>query len=500
MASKELKKIRLKCRFDNDIRNVYVNEETNFNTMRRKLSNDFCFDVHMKYEDKDGDYITLSSQNDLESLLQSDMETVNVIISEGTFPVLPGSTNRSSTTMSATRPSANHLLPPHSGGNGQSWSADRKNSATAMRTSTSGSIYGGAPNHYHFPSIFDQSETPSFPSRANIRWKKSDILGQGAFGVVFLGLNIDTGELMAVKQMTIDEVSAKELSTLQNEIDLLKKLHHPNIVRYIGTEVNATNLSIFLEYVPGGSLKALIDKFGALDEAVVKTYTRQLLLGLEYLHRNGIAHRDIKGANCLVGNDGVVKLADFGNSKQWRNTAAVVTTHQNSSQGDITGTPCWMAPEVIKEKSGNISWKKADVWSLACTTLEMASGQPPWSQFSNAVTILYHIACQEDSLPLYPESASPEILSFFNTCLRRDASQRPDTTLLLLHPFVANISASLTNHSSIHGVVARPTTVNVAPTNPRSLWSSRRGSTIDDSMTTTPDRGKLFKIDKQLCT
>jgi serine/threonine protein kinase len=95
--------------------------------------------------------------------------------------------------------------------------------------------------------------------------------------------------------------------------------------------------------VPGGSLKALIEKFGALEESVAKSYTRQLLLGLEYLHRNGIAHRDVKGANCLVGNDGVIKLADFGNSKHWRpnggNTAnGIPSANMNATQtGDLKG-------------------------------------------------------------------------------------------------------------------------------------------------------------------
>ena len=85
-----------------------------------------------------------------------------------------------------------------------------------------------------------------------------------------------TGELMAVKQIAIDEVSTKELSSLENEINLLRSFRHPNIVRYIGTEVTPIALSIFLEYVPGGSLKALIDKFGQLEESVAKSYTRQV--------------------------------------------------------------------------------------------------------------------------------------------------------------------------------------------------------------------------------
>jgi serine/threonine protein kinase len=81
---------------------------------------------------------------------------------------------------------------------------------------------------------------------------------------------------MAVKQIAIDEVSTKELSSLENEINLLRSFRHPNIVRYIGTEVTPIALSIFLEYVPGGSLKALIDKFGQLEESVAKSYTRQV--------------------------------------------------------------------------------------------------------------------------------------------------------------------------------------------------------------------------------
>ncbi len=75
----------------------------------------------------------------------------------------------------------------------------------------------------------------------------------------------------------------------------------------------------------------------------------------------------------------------------------------------LIGTPAWMAPEVVRDQGG-ISWRKADIWSLACTTLEMTTGKPPWSQFNNSVTILYHLACQE-TLPEYPYPASTEVCS-----------------------------------------------------------------------------------------
>ena len=137
-------------------------------------------------------------------------------------------------------------------------------------------------NTERLPSI-DLEDRAALTSSGNVRWKKGELLGTGAFGVVYLGLNVDTGELMAVKQIAIEDVSRKEQAMLQNEIDTLKSLQHPNIVRYIGTEANAQTLSIFLEYIPGGSLKTLIDKFGRLEESVAQSYTRQLLLGLEYL-------------------------------------------------------------------------------------------------------------------------------------------------------------------------------------------------------------------------
>jgi hypothetical protein len=290
--------------------------------------------VSLKYEDHDGDLITLSSQNDLNDLfLYENAETINVVVSESiSLPQL------SQKPVSNNRPAPSTVLPQFNSNNSVvNLSRDLKaiapSQSIALPRFTNQSV-----KLDRFPSIGDHSR---FQEAHGIRWKKGEMLGQGAFGVVYLGLNIDTGELMAVKQMATEEVSKKELSSLENEINLLRNLRHPNIVRYIGTELTATSLSIFLEYVPGGSLKALIDKFGALEESVSRSYTRQLLVGLEYLHRNGIAHRDIKGANSLVGNDGVIKLADFGNSKHWRpNSSGSAIPSSNmtaTATGDLKG-------------------------------------------------------------------------------------------------------------------------------------------------------------------
>lgn len=163
-----------------------------------------------------------------------------------------------------------------------------------------------------------------------INWTKGELIGQGAFGSVYLGMNNDNGQLMAVKQVGLgkqtatagqagwrtDPKVAEHIRSLEAEVSLLKDLHHPNIVCYLGTERTHDAFNIFLEYVPGGSIASLVTKFGSFKESVVRVYAKQILMGLDYLHSNGIIHRDIKGANILVDNTGLVKLADFGASKK----------------------------------------------------------------------------------------------------------------------------------------------------------------------------------------
>ena len=156
-----------------------------------------------------------------------------------------------------------------------------------------------------------RAATPPFPA-----WKRGKVLGRGAHGTVYLGRVEHNRKLVAVKSVNTDGMDTSDLDAIQHEIDLMRQLKHTNLVGYLGTEQRRHNLNIFLEYAQGGSLRQLLQEEGALEEGRAARYTYQILLGLEYLHARGIAHRDIKGANVLLGADGQCKLADFGASKK----------------------------------------------------------------------------------------------------------------------------------------------------------------------------------------
>lgn len=171
---------------------------------------------------------------------------------------------------------------------------------------------------------------------------------------------------------------------LMREIDLLASLEHKHIVSYIGTQCTFDSLYLFTEYITGGSLYSILAEFGALDEEVIAVYTRQVLLGLSYLHRRHIIHRDIKGANILITNTGVVKLSDFGCSKAINGLSTPTGAAMDASFRRIKGTIPFMAPEVIRQTGHG---RKSDIWSVGCVVLEMATGCMPWAQFSNKVRL-----------------------------------------------------------------------------------------------------------------
>jgi serine/threonine protein kinase len=181
-----------------------------------------------------------------------------------------------------------------------------------------------------------------------LQWRRGELIGHGAYGQVYVALNLMSGELMAVKQVFTGynnnsdgaDTSAadKTMSFLRTEIELLRSLDHANIVRYRGTDAGLNRFSIFMDYVPGGSIASMLKKFGFFNETLVRVYCKQILQGLDYLHRHRIVHSDIKGANILVDTTGVCKLADFGASRQGERVSDPTSRLGASRQGG-TNTP-----------------------------------------------------------------------------------------------------------------------------------------------------------------
>lgn len=271
---------------------------------------------------------------------------------------------------------------------------------------------------------------PSRSPRAPTNWRLGKLLGQGAFGRVYLCYDVDTGRELAVKQVQFNPDSpetSKEVNALECEIQLLKNLLHERIVQYYGClrDPQEKTLSIFMEYMPGGSIKDQLKAYGALTENVTRKYTRQILEGVHYLHSNMIVHRDIKGANILRDSTGNIKLGDFGASKRLQ-TICLSGTGMKS----VTGTPYWMSPEVI---SGEGYGRKADIWSVACTVVEMLTEKPPWAEFE-AMAAIFKIATQPTN-PKLP----PHVSDYTRDFLKRifvEAKLRPSAEELLRHMFV----------------------------------------------------------------
>uniref|UniRef100_A0A5G2RBJ6 Mitogen-activated protein kinase kinase kinase 19 n=2 Tax=Sus scrofa TaxID=9823 RepID=A0A5G2RBJ6_PIG len=250
---------------------------------------------------------------------------------------------------------------------------------------------------------------------------------------VYCGLT-SHGELIAVKQVALDtsdkSATEKEYRKLQEEVDLLKALKHINIVAYLGTCLEENIVSIFMEFVPGGSISSIINRFGPLPETVFCKYTKQILQGVAYLHENCVVHRDIKGNNVMLMPTGIIKLIDFGCAKRlaW---AGLNGTHSDMLKS-MHGTPYWMAPEVINESGYG---RKSDIWSIGCTVFEMATGKPPLASMDRMAAMFY-IGAHRGLMPALPEHFSENAADFVRVCLTRDQRERPSAIQLLKHSFL----------------------------------------------------------------
>ena len=284
--------------------------------------------------------------------------------------------------------------------------------------------------------INSKSMTPE--RQPTFKWMRGQLIGKGTFGRVYLGMNTTTGELLAVKQVEVnpkapnaDPSKIREMvKALDIEIDTMKDLDHVNIVQYLGCERKDFSISIFLEYISGGSVGSCLRKHGKFEESVVSSLTRQTLNGLAYLHSEGILHRDLKADNILLDLDGTCKISDFGISKRSANP------YNNDITNSMQGSVFWMAPEVIRAQSqpgGALASDgldpnaqamsrgysaKVDIWSLGCVVLEMFAGRRPWSK-EEAIGAIYKLGSLNQAPPIPDDVSSivgPAALSFMYDC------------------------------------------------------------------------------------
>ncbi|KAK5952874.1 mitogen-activated protein kinase kinase kinase [Knufia fluminis] len=270
--------------------------------------------------------------------------------------------------------------------------------------------------------------------QATFKIIRGQLIGKGTYGRVYLGMNATTGEFLAVKQVEVNHKAAAHdkdriaemVKALDVEIDTMQHLEHPNIVQYLGFERKEYSMSIYLEYISGGSVGSCLRKHGKFEEPVVKSMTIQTLKGLKYLHDESILHRDLKADNILLDLDGTCKISDFGISKKSDDIYRDDIT--NSMQGSVF----WMAPEVVRTDGQGYS-AKVDIWSLGCVVLEMFAGKRPWSR-EEAIGAIFKLGSLQQAPPIPDDvqaTASIDGLAFMYDCFQVNPLDRPTAKTLL---------------------------------------------------------------------
>ncbi|KAJ7648017.1 kinase-like domain-containing protein, partial [Roridomyces roridus] len=255
--------------------------------------------------------------------------------------------------------------------------------------------------------------------KPEIHFRLGNRLGHGRRGPVYRALNLNTGQMMAVKRIQLEELQVEHAISLLREVDVVKRLSHPNIVNYESVVRDTDSLSIVMKYGDNDSLAQTLKAFGNFNELLAARYIIPILKGLHYLHSNDIVHGDIQVENILTNNlNGTVKLTGFGLAF---NLPALDSEKAN-----------WMAPEIIELQSPPST--KSDIWSLGCTIIEMVTGHPPYCEIEDDLSVMFRIV-DDETIPL-PEGCSSSLRDLLTQCFNKDPAKRPDAELFSEHQWL----------------------------------------------------------------
>ncbi|KAJ8548030.1 hypothetical protein K7X08_021266 [Anisodus acutangulus] len=254
-------------------------------------------------------------------------------------------------------------------------------------------------------------------------------LGKGSYGAVYKARDLRTSEMVAIKVISLSE-GEEGYEEIRGEIEMLQQCSHPNVVRYLGSYQGEEYLWIVMEYCGGGSVADLMNVTDEpLEEYQIAFICREALKGLSYLHSIFKVHRDIKGGNILLTDQGEVKLGDFG--------VAAQLTRTMSKRNTFIGTPHWMAPEVIQESRYD---GKVDVWALGVSAIEMAEGLPPRATV-HPMRVLFMISIEPAPMLEDKEKWTLVFHDFVAKCLTKDPRLRPTASEMLKHKFSEKFKA-----------------------------------------------------------
>ena len=250
--------------------------------------------------------------------------------------------------------------------------------------------------------------------------------GEGSFGKVFQARRRFTGRACAMKFIPKHGKSERDLASLRQEIDIMRTLDHPNVIKMLDAFETAMDFVVVMEFAQG-VLNDVLERDATLPESEVRRIAEQLISALHYLHSNRVIHRDLKPQNILIGSDGCVKVCDFGFARSMSKSSLVMTS--------IKGTPLYMAPELVQEQPYDHS---VDLWSIGVILYELFVGKPPF--YTNSMYALLNRIAKEDVK--YPDTMSNTFKSFLQGLLIKKPRERLNWPNVLDHPFVRGFAAS----------------------------------------------------------